>query len=143
MSVTIRDNKALFDKELKKALNGGVGVVVGLLGDSGAHEGGTSIVEVATYNEFGTRNIPERSFLRSTYEENKDEWISDLMQRYQSNKKMDGLGMRMKRDVQKKITELSAPPNSEATIRKKKSSNPLIDTGLMRQSINYKVRNLK
>jgi len=33
-----------------------------------------TIVEVATYNEFGTRTIPERSFLRSTADENKNKW---------------------------------------------------------------------
>jgi hypothetical protein len=32
------------------------------------------------------------------------------------------------------------PPNSESTIKRKKSSKPLIDTGALRQSITYIVR---
>lgn len=37
------------------------------------------------------------------------------------------------------MTELKTPPNAASTIRKKKSSNPLIDTGAMRQSVTHKV----
>ena len=42
-------------------------------------------------------------------------------------------------EVKKYMTELSSPPNAASTIRKKGSSNPLIDSGQMRSSVNYKV----
>ncbi|RTY63036.1 hypothetical protein [Pseudomonas veronii] len=37
------------------------------------------------------------------------------------------------------MTELKTPPNAASTIRKKGSSNPLIDSGAMRQSVTHKV----
>ena len=52
---------------------------------------------------------------------------------------MNHLGLRIQRDVQRTIRNLSDPPNSPITIHNKKSSNPLIDTGRLRQSVTYKV----
>jgi len=37
------------------------------------------------------------------------------------------------------MTDLKTPPNAASTIRKKGSSNPLIDSGAMRQSVTHKV----
>lgn len=37
------------------------------------------------------------------------------------------------------MTELKTPPNAASTIRKKGSSNPLIDKGALRQSVTHKV----
>ena len=42
-------------------------------------------------------------------------------------------------EVKKYMTELSSPPNAPSTRRQKGSSNPLIDSGAMRASVNYKV----
>jgi hypothetical protein len=39
--------------------------------------------------------------------------------------------------VQKYMTELKTPPNAASTIKKKSSSNPLIDSGALRQSVTY------
>jgi hypothetical protein len=44
--------------------------------------------------------------------------------------------------VQKKIRQITIPPNSPRTIAEKKSSKPLIDFGQMVQSVTFKV-NLK
>lgn len=41
--------------------------------------------------------------------------------------------------VQKYMTDLRDPPNAPSTIAKKGSSNPLIDSGAMRQSVHYKL----
>jgi len=41
--------------------------------------------------------------------------------------------------VKQQITDLRSPPNAQSTIERKGSSNPLIDTGLMRQTVTYKV----
>ena len=38
------------------------------------------------------------------------------------------------------IVELQDPPNAASTIERKQSDNPLIDTGLLRQSITFNVR---
>lgn len=41
--------------------------------------------------------------------------------------------------VQQYMTNLKSPPNAPSTVRRKKSSNPLIDEGIMRSSVNYKI----
>jgi len=41
--------------------------------------------------------------------------------------------------VQKYMTDLRTPPNAASTIKKKGSSNPLIDSGALRQSVTYKI----
>lgn len=51
------------------------------------------------------------------------------------------LGHIMVGDIQKEITDLQEPPNAESTIKKKNGkSNPLIDTGIMRNSVKHTVR---
>ncbi|AWK42600.1 hypothetical protein LGZ99_21770 [Photorhabdus temperata] len=95
-----------------------------------------------------TINIPERSFLRSTFNENKDKYANKLVKGIKSELKNDGdpqqalekLGEMVARDVKRKIQAGIDPPLSQATIKRKKSSKPLIDTGQLVQSITYEVR---
>lgn len=97
--------------------------------------------------ETGSIVIPERSFLRSTFDEKNDEWIKFVKK--QLPKLLDGqmsarticerLGAKMVGDIQKKLTQLDDPPNAPSTIAQKGSSNPLIDKGGLRQRITYKV----
>ena len=49
-------------------------------------------------------------------------------------------GILFKNAIQREITNLKEPPNAESTIFKKGSSNPLIDTGLMRSKVEWKLR---
>lgn len=49
------------------------------------------------------------------------------------------LGIMAQRDIQGEITALSSPPNSPVTIALKGSSNPLIDTGEMRQAVTWAI----
>ena len=50
------------------------------------------------------------------------------------------IGIFQKDLIQDKIKEGDFAPNAESTVRKKGSSKPLIDTGRMRQSVNYQIR---
>ncbi|WP_432783721.1 hypothetical protein QZH45_09690 [Pseudomonas corrugata] len=52
---------------------------------------------------------------------------------------LEGVGVVAAAAVKVYMTELKTPPNAASTIRKKGSSNPLIDTGAMRQSVTHKV----
>ena len=47
-----------------------------VIGEVGIFDPDTA--EYASYNEFGTRNIPARSFLRSTWDEEIDKIVDDL-----------------------------------------------------------------
>ena len=49
------------------------------------------------------------------------------------------LGESLKDRIQRSITTLRTPPNSAATIKAKGSSNPLIDTTFMHNSVDYKI----
>ena len=52
---------------------------------------------------------------------------------------MEQIGVIAAGAVQQYMTDLDQPANAASTIRKKKSSNPLIDTGALRASVTYKV----
>jgi len=138
-------------KELKKLVGalGGIRISVGVPEDAAPYPDGTPTAMVAAVHEFGSpsRNIPERSFMRSAIEENQDKYI-DLAQAG-LQRVIDGhmtlhqlgalIGQAAEDDVKSKITDLQDPPLKEATIKAKGSDNPLIDTGHLRQSIRYEV----
>jgi len=109
---------------------------------AGVHEFGITIQK-----EKGSIVIPERSFLRSTFDEKQNEWfkfvekqLAHLLNcRISAKTLCERLGAKMVADAQEKLTDLDTPPNAPATIAKKGSSNPLIDSGGLRQRITYKV----
>lgn len=99
---------------------------------------------IAAIHEFGLGDMPQRSFLRSAYDENLP-MIDKMIQRVANgavfglgtNAALNQLGNVVQGMVQRKIVDGPFVPNSPATIKRKKSSNPLIDTGHLRQSIRY------
>lgn len=52
------------------------------------------------------------------------------------------LGIQAQGDIQREIGALRSPANSETTIRLKGSSNPLIDSGAMRQAVTWSIEDL-
>lgn len=103
--------------------------------------------QIAYWNEFGTEDgkIPPRPFMRLSIEKNNKNWLKFTKKGLLNNnleikKTINQLGLLIVGDIQKEITNLRTPPNAESTIKKKGSSNPLIDTGLMRNSVKHKVK---
>ena len=124
-------------------------IAVGLVGEAAQWSpgGGANLVDIASFNEFGTSRIPARSFLRSTFDENLPAYekmlkrlVKTISPKRSAEQAAALLGIKMVADVQAKIVSLTDPPNAPSTIAKKGSSNPLIDTGRMRQSIAYEGR---
>jgi hypothetical protein len=116
--------------------------------DNGPYENSPlTTAYIASVHEFGRGNNPERSFLRATIEENKNKYAE--LEKKLIGRIIDGkitaeqalelIGQQAKSDVQTKIRTLRTPPNTAETIKRKGSSNPLIDTGQLRQSIDYVV----
>jgi len=109
---------------------------------AGVHEFGITIRK-----EKGSIVIPERSFLRSTFDDKNKEWFKFMKKQLEHvlQGRMDArtlcerLGAKMVGDIQEKLTDLNSPPNAPSTIAQKGSSNPLIDSGGLRQRITYKV----
>ena len=113
-------------------------------------EDGQSLALVAAANEFGTADgrIPERSFLRSTVEENRRRYGDILRDSVIKvavlgvstvDRELNRLGARAAGDVQEKIRSIDTPPNAPSTIARKGTDNPLIETGRLRQSIDWEV----
>lgn len=136
------------------------GVNVGWFEDQ-RYDDGTSVAQVARWNEFGTKaGIPERPFMRRTKMEHEREWVERLKTLVQraldEDKDLDSalkvFGEVVKGDIQKTILDGGFKPNSAITIdggwmRNKKTGKPfyvkgkgrgklpLIDTGVMISSI--------
>lgn len=122
-------------------------VKVGLQQNGGSHNG-TTLAMIGFWNEFGTSNIPERPFIRTTADQRRQAYANIAAR--EADKIIQGkstvfrslsmLGQVAESDVKKKITSIRIPPNAASTIRKKGSDNPLIDTGRMRASVRYIVK---
>lgn len=117
--------------------------------DAGKKEGGASLVDVAAYNEFGTGRIPPRPFLRTAADENRKKYgkiaasgISSIISgRTDAHAVAEMVGNTMEGDIKMVIGDRGKlAPNAPATVRRKGSDAPLIDTGRLRQSIHHKVR---
>jgi hypothetical protein len=112
------------------------------------HGGGTTTLEVAIWNEFGTTRIPERSFLRAWFDEHKDEarvlWTklmrSVAMGTRSQEDAVNLFGLHCVGQIQDRISQSIPPPNADSTVKRKGSSTTLIDTGVLRSSITHSVQ---
>ena len=113
------------------------------------YQDGTPVAAVAAANEFGVKladggaEIPERPFFRQAIARMEQD-IMDVIESQMDNGLLDPsaagrVGAWAAGQVQASIVRLRTPPNSPATIARKGSSNPLIDTGHMRQSVTWQV----
>lgn len=121
-----------------------VQVVVGVKSDGGDPD----IADVAFWNEFGTDDghVPERSFLRSTLDENRDKYaklMSDAVRKVTRGAKTLNayrlVGRRIVFDVQRKISSGVSPPNAPSTLARKRGTTPLVDTGALRSAVDFEV----
>jgi hypothetical protein len=137
---------------------GRTNVLVGVLRGTGVHpkaEGDQTIAEIAWWDEFGTKLIPERSFLRSTLREHKyyrEDMKKALRAAILDFRHKSGLlwlkkvGAIAARDIRRRITTGPFKPNAPRTIRAKSTNEardnkqkPLIDTGTLRKSIQFQI----
>ena len=131
-----------------KQLAGKPRVKIGVLG-GGDHGPDLTNAELATIHEFGAprAGIPERSFLRGTFDAKNREWqkfAEKLLKaiaagRIDADQALGLLGERAVADVRKTIRNGIDPPLKAATVRRKGSSKPLIDTGRLLQSISWSI----
>lgn len=131
-------------------------VNVGVLGSGKAndsHGDGVSVVDVATWNEFGVIvngkvHIPERPFLRGTIDK-KHRQITQFAQteilgvaagKKSPDDAYERVGLFTVSAVQERIADGIPPVNADSTIERKGSDKPLIDTGQLRSSITHEVK---
>src|SRR5215831_15146641 len=125
----------------------GMGVRVGIMGTGEVD--GVAVVDYAMYNEFGTRFIPPRPFMATTADRYRDgvyQYTSTLVGgmidgKYNAKQVLNFVGMWYQAKIQQTIRDAKewAVPDLPATIARKGSSSPLIDTGRMVQSVTYEV----
>ena len=115
--------------------------------DGASDEEGTTYAEIAAYNELGTSTIPARPFMKQSFENHQDELqeacerVNDtLAEGGSTDSALTELGVFVKGLIQEEIVTGDFAPNSPSTIRRKGSATPLIDTGRMRQSVNYIIK---
>lgn len=140
-------------KKVWKELSAGTSLKVGLLGDESPkndREDGLTNLEIGTIHEFGIPGfIPERSFLRSSFDKNEEKYQGLLkagmknvaLGKVPAKTVFEALGMKIVSDVKNGITQGSGipPPLAPETIARKGSSRPLVDTGQLVASISYVV----
>ena len=147
MAVKVRDRDMGY-KRLKRELAKSGAVDIGYFAGSFTYEDGIDITIVAAANEFGTKDIPERSFMRGALDFNKEaikEFISAavglvLDGRLSYNSFIKNLGLFGKKLIQERIQNavLWAKPNKPSTTAQKGSSSPLIDSGDLKKHIDFK-----
>ena len=137
----------------------GLGVKVGIVESKGKKKGkkidGPTIAEYATWNEYGVAGkkekwkIPPRPFIRGYVDKYQEKINSEKISvfRQVSDGKMDAndaikdLGQKTKEGIKRYIkTSANFEPNKESTKNKKEGrSRPLVDTGALRNAVDYEV----
>lgn len=119
-------------------------VEIGFL-DGATYPDGTSVPMVAAMNEFGTDKSPPRPFFRGMIQEKAEEWpdaVGDLLVAYgyDAEKTLGQTGAAIKGQLQGAIVEYVGSPLKPATIARKGSEKQLIDTSVMINSVDWRVK---
>lgn len=124
---------------------------VGFFVGTAKYGSGTDITVIARVHDKGAmagRNrkvkIPERPFMIPAGNKAANKTINitvgSIVGGMDESQALSKAGIMLKNAIQKEITNLKEPPNAPSTIMKKGSSNPLIDTGLMRSKVEWKFK---
>ncbi len=124
-------------------------VKVGLMGGKIHKRAKTmTVAQVGFKHEFGAGRIPQRSFMRTTFDEKKNEWFREtkkvkddvLRGKETVSQGLDKLGKIIANDTKSKIIQQDPrwPELSPITIAKKGSSIKLIETSQMLNEIKHK-----
>jgi hypothetical protein len=122
-------------------LKGGVQVHVGIFDDK------PDLAAIAVWNEYGTSRIPARPFMRSTLDRRSaayDRQMEKIFTKVMTGKVnvltgLATLGKQIAKDISNSIDKWKKPPNAISTIKKKGFNDPLVETGELMNSIEYRV----
>ena len=137
-----------FMKELRELAELEVGI--GFQRVTASEENGTDITDIAMWNEFGTEgkyggeHIPSRPFMRDSVDKHipaiehmLKAQEGALLNGASARKVLETVGVFQKDLMQTEIEQGDFVANAEATIKRKGSDKPLIDTGQMKNSVNF------
>lgn len=127
-------------------------ITIGVHADDASHTHGTgdglTVGDIATFMEFGTVSVPQRSFIRAWFDTNQDYIASTLKTqmaqvvagRRPLEQALDRCALAFEGSVKQRIKTNIPPPLAPATIARKGSSVALIDTGQLVNSIRGRVK---
>lgn len=120
------------------------------------HDDKNTMATIALWQEYGTDKgkgkgnlpgIPERPFMSQTYLVNgkyraifRREAQMILLGQSTTSRSLDRMGRRIRKDMKTSLDLLVSPPNAPSTIKRKRSSKPLIETGALRNGIKFRKR---
>jgi len=124
-------------------------VKAGILAKDGSqnHSEGITVFQIGMIHEFGVpeKNIPRRSFIRVPIENN----IKEITKLIENNHRLvsenamsakvalDRIGIKAQNTIKESFRNNDWKPLKRATVKRKGSSRPLIDTGQLIGSISY------
>jgi len=115
-------------------------VKVGIIEGTGTNKDGVSIAQYAYWNEYGTgKGIPPRPFIQQGIQKNKSkiEKVQEALCKKVVSLKLtadmayEQLALFMEGLIKESLERGGWTPNAPSTIKKKKSSRPLIDEGTL------------
>lgn len=126
----------------------GTEILVGIQGEPAKEpheESDTTVLEVAKANHWGTERAPSRPWLLQASNEYGRSWLKAWrhVAALESDAAYDA-GLRQiavvaVSDAKRALVDLDDPPNAEATIERKGSDNPLVDTSQLVNSHRAKI----
>lgn len=151
MAATIKQKNPGWLDRLKKRRKSSKIVAVGFpAGEAGGlrYPDGTAVIDVATYNNFGTDKIPRRDFMTPGGQKANEATAGlrkDIVKRVDAgqgdiDQDWDKIGAVGAAQIQLTIRDLKDPPNAPSTIAQKGEDKPLQDNGLLIQSVTFEVR---
>lgn len=120
-------------------------VTLGIHEDRNARQKGKiNNATLGAIQHFGNDRIPARPWLDVGVAQGNKEYVEIIKANIENPEQaLEQIGVIAVGKVQQYIVDLRTPPNTPATIKAKGSSNPLIDTGALRQSVTYKITTTK
>lgn len=154
LPVTIKQKNPGWLEDLQKKYKSNkqlaIGYPIGTTGTSTKYPDGTPVLLVAAANNFGapSRGVPARDFMDQGAVralEKTGPITAALIPKVNAGgmtleQLLDTLGPVAVAEFQQTIVDFDDPANSDATIKAKGSSNPLVDTSLMNQTLTHIVR---
>ena len=122
-------------------------VKLGIQSGAGEH-GGTDLVDILIFNEFGTRTIPARPVMRGWFDtyareigRESDNSSIFMLRTGHIQLGLSRLGAWMQADLQRhwRASKSWAVPNTAYTIRMKGSDVPLIDHGVLINAVRWTI----
>jgi len=117
--------------------------------DTATNVDGENVAQVAFFNEYGTKDIPPRPFMRQTFDAHSEKWKKIIANRAKATPEDIKAGFELAgdeavKDMNAVIEAGNFTENKKSTVaakarRKQNPNTPLIDTGTMQEAIKFEV----